>query len=172
MGDLGMSSDDDPGENREVASASDAPEDPATPDTPSDPQPRRVRIVVAVPSLPAPLREEYEDIHSNVAERVVEEVTGAGGGDIYYQVEFRDGRHDIVSSFTLRCDILALIHRQTGIVRGPTRIGERLGCPRGPSSLLGPILYTLSRSKAEKTHLRLWPLGVRVRRRKKRVRHR
>lgn len=172
MGDSGMSSDDDLGEDREVASVSDAPEDPATPDTPSKPQPRRVRIVVAVPSLPAPLREEYEDIHSNVVERVVEEVAGAGGRDIYYQVELRDGRHDIVSSFTLRCDIQALTHWQTGIVRGPTRLGERLGCPRGPSRLLGPILYTLSRSKAEETLLRLWPLGVRVRRQKKRDRHR
>lgn len=105
MGDSGISSDDGSSENGEVASASDAPEAPAASDTLGDPEPRRVRIVVAVPSLPAPLKDEYEDIHSNVVERVVEEVADAGGRDLYYQVEFRDGRHDVVSSFALGCVI-------------------------------------------------------------------
>lgn len=96
-----MSSDDVSDEGLVVTSVSDVPEAHATSDPPSDPEPRRVRIVVAVPSLPASLREKYEDVHSNVVESVVEEVAEAKGGDVYYQIEFRDGRHDIVSSFAL-----------------------------------------------------------------------
>ena len=66
--------------------------------TPPDPEPPRRRIVVAVPALSASQAEEYQELHSEEVERVLEEVVNADGGDLFYQVEFRDGRHDIVSA--------------------------------------------------------------------------
>lgn len=69
-------------------------------DTPLDPEPRRRPIVVAVPALTKSQIGEYQEIHSDVVERVVEELVEADGRDLFYQVEFRDGRHDMVGAVT------------------------------------------------------------------------
>ncbi|PKS07606.1 hypothetical protein jhhlp_006212 [Lomentospora prolificans] len=57
---------------------------------------RPVRIEVVLPSIAPSVRDEYVDLQSNVVECVVAEVKTADAGDTWYQVEFRDGRHNIV----------------------------------------------------------------------------
>ncbi|SPN97421.1 related to CHD1 - transcriptional regulator [Cephalotrichum gorgonifer] len=63
---------------------------------PSDRETPRVRIVVSVPALSQKKQQAYEEIYSDVVERVVSEVVGVEQKGVFYQVEFRDGRHDIV----------------------------------------------------------------------------
>ena len=67
---------------------------------PSDPERRPGQVVVAIPALPASQIGEYQEVHSDAVERIVEEVTKVDGRDLFYQVEFRDGRHDMVSIVT------------------------------------------------------------------------
>lgn len=94
-------SSDDPGE-RQLAEHDSIPSEVSSTaqssNVPSDLEPpRRGRILVSIPTLPASQAEQYEELRSEVVEKVVEEVVKAGGRDLFYQIEFRDGRHDIVS---------------------------------------------------------------------------
>ena len=100
MSDTDMSDEDlsEPPSVRREKSPTEAPSDVVEYDTLGDAEPRRGRVIVLVRSLPAPQREEYQEIHSDVVERVVDEVTETDGRDLFYQIEFRDGRHDIVRS--------------------------------------------------------------------------
>jgi len=76
-------------------------------DAPSPPT-RRVRIEVVIPAHAPSAFDEYVDLQSKVVERVVEEVSAPEGGDLWYQVEFRDGRHNIVSDRILRLILYVL----------------------------------------------------------------
>lgn len=100
MSDADMSSE-DPSETqlaRHERSLSEASNIVLDSDAPSDPErPRRGRILVTIPTLPTSHAKQYEELHSEVVEKVVEEIVKAGGRDLFYQIEFRDGRHDIVS---------------------------------------------------------------------------
>lgn len=89
-------------------------------DIPSDPEPpRRARILVTIPALPTSQAEQYEELRSEVVEKVVEEIVKAGGRDLFYQIEFRDGRHDIVSPthYLSTPSVWVLTFSRIGVVR-------------------------------------------------------
>lgn len=89
-------------------------------DIPCDSEPpRRTRILVTIPTLPTSQAEQYEELRSEVVEKVVEEIVKAGGRDLFYQIEFRDGRHDIVSPthYLSTASVRVLTFSRIGVVR-------------------------------------------------------
>jgi hypothetical protein len=60
-------------------------------------QVKNCEFEVAIRPLPASQRQEYEDIRSNVVEQIIDEVSSPDG-ELWYQVEFRDGCHNMVST--------------------------------------------------------------------------
>ncbi|PNY26240.1 Chromatin remodeling factor mit1 [Tolypocladium capitatum] len=59
-----------------------------------------VQLQVAIPALPADARAEYATVYSDVVERITDAVGGRGRAQ--YNVEFTDGREDMVSLDELR----------------------------------------------------------------------
>ncbi|CAI4215169.1 unnamed protein product [Parascedosporium putredinis] len=55
------------------------------------------RIEIVLQALAPSIRPEYVDVQSKTVERVIDQVEDTGNSSLRYRVEFRDGRHDIIS---------------------------------------------------------------------------
>lgn len=63
------------------------------------------RIEIVLQALTPSIRAEYVDIQSKTVERVIDQVKDTGNPSLWYRVEFRDGRHDIVSCVYSFCTL-------------------------------------------------------------------